>query len=139
VADSTLNTSFLNGRAGIIGNMLLNRFQLVLDYRKPAVWLKPSGNFRKKYLYDRSGLFLLATGTSLNQFVVESVMNNSPASEAGIMPGDQIIQLGIAPAQILRLQDVLKALQKKPGKKIRLLILRDGVKIRKMVVLRNLI
>jgi C-terminal processing protease CtpA/Prc len=66
-------------------------------------------------------------------------MNNSPASEAGIMPGDQIIQLGIAPAQILRLQDVLKALQKKPGKKIRLLILRDGVKIRKMVVLRNLI
>jgi hypothetical protein len=139
VADSTLNTSFLNGRAGIIGNMLLNRFQLVLDYRKPAVWLKPSGNFRKKYVYDRSGLFLLATGTSLNQFVVESVMNNSPASEAGIMPGDQIIQLGIAPAQILRLQDVLKALQKKPGKKIRLLILRDGVKIRKMVVLRNLI
>jgi len=90
-------------------------------------------------VYDRSGLFLLATGTSLNQFVVESVMNNSPASEAGIMPGDQIIQLGIAPAQILRLQDVLKALQKKPGKKIRRLILRDGVKIRKIVVLRNLI
>jgi C-terminal processing protease CtpA/Prc len=55
------------------------------------------------------------------------------------MPGDQIIQLGIAPAQILRLQDVLKALQKKPGKKIRLLILRNGVKIRKTVVLRNLI
>ena len=139
VADSMLKTSFLNGRAGIVGNMLLDRFQLVLDYRESVVWLKPSGNFRKKYVYDRSGMHLLASGTSLNEFVVESVMNNSPAAEAGILPGDRIIQVGIVPARILRLQDVLKALQKKPGKKIRLLILRNGVKIRKTVLLRSLI
>lgn len=139
VADSTLNTSFMNGRAGIVGNMMLNRFQLVLDYRKSVVWLKPSGNFRKKYVYDRSGIYLLASGNSLNEFVVESVIDNSPAFEAGILPGDQIVQVGLAPARILRLQDVLKVLQKKPGKKVRLLILRNGVKIRKTLVLRNLI
>lgn len=139
VADSTLNTSFMNGRAGIVGNMMLNRFQLVLDYRKSVVWLKPSGNFRKKYVYDRSGIYLLASGNSLNEFVVESVIDNSPAFEAGILPGDQIVQVGLAPARILRLQDVLKVLQKKPGKKVRLLILRNGVKIRKTLVLTNLI
>lgn len=139
VADSTLNTSFMNGRAGIVGNMMLNRFQLVLDYRESVVWLKPSGNFRKKYVYDRSGIYLLASGNSLNEFVVESVIDNSPAFEAGILPGDQIVQVGLAPASILRLQDVLKVLQKKPGKMVRLLILRNGVKIRKTLVLRNLI
>jgi hypothetical protein len=139
VTDSTLNTSFMNGRAGIVGNMMLNRFQLVLDYRESVVWLKPSGNFRKKYVYDRSGIYLLASGNSLNEFVVESVIDNSPAFEAGILPGDQIVQVGLAPARILRLQDVLKVLQKKPGKKVRLLILRNGVKIRKTLVLRNLI
>lgn len=139
VADSTLNTSFMNGRAGIVGNMMLNRFQLVLDYRESVVWLKPSGNFRKKYVYDRSGIYLLASGNSLNEFVVESVIDNSPAFEAGILPGDQIVQVGLAPARILRLQDVLKVLQKKPGKMVRLLILRNGVKIRKTLVLRNLI
>lgn len=138
-ADSMINTSLTNGRAGIVGNVLLDRFQLVLDYQNSMVWLKPSGNFRKKYVYDRSGMYLLASGASLNEFVVESVMNNSPAAEAGILPGDQIVQVGIAPARILRLQDVLKALQKKPGKKVRLLILRNGVKIRKTVLLRNLI
>lgn len=139
VTDSTLNTSFMNGRAGIVGNMMLNRFQLVLDYRESVVWLKPSGNFRKKYVYDRSGIYLLASGNSLNEFVVESVIDNSPAFEADILPGDQIVQVGLAPARILRLQDVLKVLQKKPGKKVRLLILRNGVKIRKTLVLRNLI
>lgn len=139
VADSTFNMSFMNGRTGIAGNMLLNRFQLVLDYQHAVVWLKPSGNFRKKYVYDRSGMYLLASGNSLNEFVVESVLADSPASEAGILPGDQIVQVGIAPARILRLQDVLKVFQKKSGKKVRLLILRDGVKIRKTVVLRNLI
>jgi len=139
IADSMINKSFMNGRAGIVGNVLLNRFQLVLDYQNSVVWLKPSGNFRKKYVYDRSGMYLLASGTSLNEFIVESVMDNSPASEAGILPGDRILQIGIAPARILRLQDVLKALQKKPGKKVRLLILRNGVKVRKTVLLRNLI
>ncbi|MFM8488765.1 MAG: PDZ domain-containing protein, partial [Bacteroidota bacterium] len=139
IADSMINNSFMNGRAGIVGNVLLNRFQLVLDYQNSVVWLKPSGNFRKKYVYDRSGMYLLASGTSLNEFIVESVMDNSPASEAGILPGDRILQIGIAPARILRLQDVLKALQKKPGKKVRLLILRNGVKVRKTVLLRNLI
>ena len=84
-------------------------------------------------------MYLLASGNSLNEFVVESVLADSPASEAGILPGDQIVQVGIAPARILRLQDVLKVFQKKSGKKVRLLILRDGVKIRKTVVLRNLI
>lgn len=138
-ADSMLNTSFLNGRAGIIGNVVLSRFQLMLDYQNSAVWLKPSGNFRKKYVYDRSGIVLLASGPSLNEFVVQSVMDNSPASEAGILPGDQIVQTGLAPARMMRLQDILKILQKKPGKKIRLLILRHGVKIRKTLVLRNLI
>ena len=103
------------------------------------MWLKPSGNFRKKYVYDRSGIYLLASGNSLNEFVVESVIDNSPAFEAGILPGDQIVQVGLAPARILRLQDVLKVLQKKPGKKVRLLILRNGVKIRKTLVLTNLI
>jgi hypothetical protein len=139
VADSTFNMSFMNGRTGIAGNMLLNRFQLVLDYQHAVVWLKPSGNFRKKYVYDRSGMYLLASGNSLNEFIVESVLANSPASEAGVLPGDQIVQVGLAPARILRLQDVLKVFQKKSGKKVRLLILRDGVKIRKTVVLRNLI
>jgi C-terminal processing protease CtpA/Prc len=96
-------------------------------------------NFRKKYVYDRSGIYLLASGNSLNEFVVESVMNNSPASEAGILPGDQIVRVGLAPARILQLQNVLKVLQKKPGNKVRLLIFRNGVKIRKTLLLRNLI
>ncbi|MCE2821598.1 MAG: PDZ domain-containing protein [Saprospiraceae bacterium] len=139
MADSMLNTSFTNGRTGIAGNVLLNRFQVVLDYHNSVVWLKPSGNFRKKYVYDRSGIYLLASGNSLNEFVVESVMNNSPASEAGILPGDQIVRVGLAPARILQLQNVLKVLQKKPGNKVRLLIFRNGVKIRKTLLLRNLI
>jgi len=84
-------------------------------------------------------MFMTAAEFTCCEFVVESVMNNSPASEAGILPGDQIVRVGLAPARILQLQNVLKVLQKKPGNKVRLLIFRNGVKIRKTLLLRNLI
>lgn len=137
--DTSQDLSYLNKRKGLIGNLLLSRFQVLFDYPGGAIWLKPSKEYQDKYIFDRSGLLLIAGGKSLNHFTVQGIIPGSPGEEAGILPGDQILRVGFVPYHFMGLSDVQKVFQKHPGKKIRLLINRNGKKIRKKIVLRDLI
>ncbi len=137
--DTTQDLSYLNKRHGLVGNMFLNRFQVIVDYYESYIWLKPAKNYKQKYVFDRSGLNVIASGINLNIFTVQSIIPNSPASEADIRPGDRIVRLGITPAGFLRLADLMYFFQKKAGKKVSLVIKRDGKKLKKHFRLRDLI
>lgn len=137
--DTTQDLQYLNGRNGLVGNMILSRFQIILDYRGATVWLKPTKSYRQAFVYDRSGLHIIASGVSLNYFTVQSVLPGSPAAEADIRKGDRIVRVGLTPTNFLSLNDIQTELQKRPGKKIRLVLRRDGKRIHKKIVLRELI
>ena len=77
-------------RNAIIGNTLLERFHIVIDYINQVLYLKPNKNFKKAFKYDRSGLSIIASGKNLNTYIVSSVIKGSPADNAGILPGDEI-------------------------------------------------
>ncbi len=137
--DTAQDLSYLNNRNGLVGNLVLHRFQVVIDYDGARIWLKPAGNFRKRYAFDRSGLSLIAGGVTLHQFTVQLVAPNTPAAAAGVLPGDQILRIGITPAAILELADIQQRFQKKVDKKINLVLLREGKKIKITFRLRELI
>ncbi|MCS7036466.1 MAG: aspartyl protease family protein [Saprospiraceae bacterium] len=137
--DTTRNLEYLNQRDGLIGNALLHRFHLILDYYGGQIWLKPARYFRDTYVYDRSGMVVLAHGPRLSDFIVQHVLDNSPAAEADIRPGDQIVRIGSTPAHFYTLSDVMNIFQRKPGKKIRLTIQRGEERLKKTIVLRDLI
>lgn len=138
--DSTLiNSEYLNGRNGLIGNTLLGRFTVIIDYQNAKIWLKPSRNFKKEFVYDRSGINLIASGAGFRTFNVQSVLPGSPAEEADIRRGDVIVRVGLAPAALLSLGDLQRIFQKKPGKKITVVIKRNGKRMKKKIVLRDLI
>ena len=136
--DTTGNLDFLNKRNGLVGNVILSRFILVLDYQDEKIWLKPTKNYQREYDYDRSGLSLLAVGRNLSQYAVQQVMPNSPASDAGLLPGDYVVNVNRIPSVLMSLPDVLKKLEGKPGKKVRLVVRRDGKRLKKTVLLRDL-
>ncbi len=137
--DTTMNLEYLNGRNGLMGNALLNHFQVILDYQNAQIWLKPGRLYREAFVYDRSGLSLVASGTRYNEFVVQNVLPNSPAAEADIRRDDQIIRIRRTPASFFSLNDLQRMFQKKPGKTIKLTIKRGDQKIKKVLVLRELI
>ncbi len=137
--DTTQNLEYLNQRDGLIGNALLHRFHVILDYYGSQIWLKPARYFRDTYVYDRSGMVVLAHGPRLSDFIVQHVLANSPAAEADIRPGDQIVRIGNTPAHFYTLSDLTNVFQRKPGKKIRLTILRGDERLKKIIVLRDLI
>jgi C-terminal processing protease CtpA/Prc len=90
-------------------------------------------------VYDRSGISLIASGLLLNIFTIQNVLPNSPAWNVDIRRGDEILKVGYTPAQLLSLDEILKVFQKKPGKRIKIVVLRDGKRLKKTIVLKDLL
>jgi C-terminal processing protease CtpA/Prc len=88
---------------------------------------------------DKSGLIIFAAGRELNEFVIQSVIEDSPAAEADIRPGDVITRIQGFPSRFYTLDHISHILQKKNGKKIRLAVKRGDVEIKKRFRLRELI
>jgi len=135
LADSTS----LNRRNGIVGNQVLERFELLIDYIHQKLYLKPNKAFYKPFEYDKSGLILVATGVNLNQFLIKGVIPGSPAAEAGVRPGDYLHKINGWPATFFSLTDLQRKLRKKEGKLIRLVLRRGDEKLRVQFRLRKLI
>jgi len=137
--DSVQNIEHLNKRNGLVGNTLLSRFHVLLDYQNATLWLKPSRHFKSEFVYDRSGLNLIASGANFNRFIVQAVIPGSPAAEADFRKGDEIVRVGLMPASFTSLADLQRIFQKKAGKKLKVLVRRDGQLLKKRIVLRDLI
>lgn len=123
-----LDLRLINNRNGIIGNEILSRFNVVFDYWNEVIYLKPNKNYRNKFKYDRSGLILIASGKNLNRYTVQYVVPNSPADEANIQKGDTILKINRVSTKILTMDGVVQKLRKRIGKRIKLLVERDGVR-----------
>jgi hypothetical protein len=133
------DTSNVIGRNGIIGNDILNRFTVILDYIHHQVYLKPNKDFRQAFEYDKSGLMLVAGGLDLNHFYVQYVIKNSPASEADIHVDDRLLSINRMPTSLMSLQDINRRFRAHKNKKMRLVFLRNGEHIVKFIYLRKLI
>lgn len=114
-------------RAGLVGNALLRRFELVIDYVRKAVYVRPMGRWNRPLRFDRSGMQIAAGGRNLQIFLVTDVLPGSPAAKAGVRIGDRIKKMNGTPAALLTLGGIFNKLEGKAGKRIRLLVKRaDG-------------
>jgi len=125
-------------RQGILGNTLLSKFYIVIDYINETLYLKPNKHFGKKIRIDKSGLVIHAFGDQLDKYIVHYVYPNSAADLAGIESGDIIQKIGRCKASGLDLDQITHKLSGKLGKTIKMLILRDGVTMKKEFELSSL-
>ena len=126
-------------RNGLVGNQLLSRFNIYLDYTHSQMYLKPYSTKQQPFNLDRSGMIIVAYGAEFNQFVIKDVAENSPAQEAGIEGGDELVKIQGVPTHLFTLDAINTILQRKPGKSIRVVIRRDHKEIHKTFILRDLI
>ena len=126
-------------RNGLLGNTILSRFNYYIDYINEKLYIKPNKKYRKKFRFDKSGLLVAATGPNLKNYIIQKVITNSPASELGLKQGDVIKKINGLPSQLISLPFISAILAGKEGKKIRLIILRNGEKMKLHFKLRNLI
>ena len=122
----TIDPKSISLRNGIIGNSLISRFNLIIDYPKENLYLQAHWRYNKGFKYDRSGLELIVSGEKLETITVYNLIENSPAKNAGFQKGDLIKSVNYIPASVLKLSGVNQKLQKRVGKKIRIKIKRNG-------------
>lgn len=133
------DTTLLFERNGILGNKVMSRFYIIFDYPRERLFLKPNKYFKEKFEFDKSGLVLLATGVRLNQIRVHDVIEGSPADEAGVKPGDVIVRANSLPSSFMTVEYMHNLLSKREGKRIRLVLSRNGEKVKVSFRLRKLI
>lgn len=134
-----VDSTFLNNRNGIMGNVILDRYRIIIDYIREDVYLQPTRDFKKAFEFDRSGISLVAAGKDLNKYVVLNVIANSPAAEVDIQKGDEVRIVNGVPAYLRGLENIVRIFQRKPGKVVKLVIRRNGERLIRRVKLRDLI
>ena len=136
----TLDSSLIRtDRHGIVGNVILSKFDLIFDYRDSLLHVKPNRFFSQRLNYDKSGLVLIYSGVDLNEINILEVLPGSPAQEADIRPGDQLIKFNGWPVKFFSLSKISKRLSSKTDKVIKVQLLRDGNLLNKSIVLRPLL
>jgi C-terminal processing protease CtpA/Prc len=104
---------------GALGNDVLKRFTVTLDYPDKLLVLEPNADLKTPFRTDASGLTLLATGDDLRTYEVNTVAEGTPAADAGLKQGDVIEQVDGAPASRMSLGE-LKQLLIQDGRSLRL-------------------
>jgi len=94
--------AFANAQlAGNIGAQIAMRFKLFLDYGGKRIIFEPSLLFGTPFDRASSGMVLRALGDDFRTFSVIDVLEDSPASEAGIRADDVITSIDATPASAL--------------------------------------
>lgn len=116
-----------NERQGNIGCELLRRFHVTFNYTEKYMVLKPiKRRMKETFEHDMSGMEIRAKGKDLNVYVIEKIVEESPAWEAGLQEGDELLYINNQSSKDLIISEVYKLLQKKEGKEITLLVRRNG-------------
>jgi hypothetical protein len=124
--------------AGNIGGGLLKRFVLTLDYEHSKLYLKPvAGPIDDLDTYDRSGLWL---NRDAGGFRIIDVVAGSPADEAGLKPGEEVLSVDGTPASAVALSDLRRRLRtEKPGTAMSLTVQGEKGRRNVRVLLRDLV
>lgn len=100
IFDDDYNVTSYPYLAGLIGNDVLRRFNLILNYEKKILYLTPNSHFRDPFDYSYTGLGLYWVEGEIR---VGDVMKDSPADKAGFKPDDVVISVNDNMSQNLQL------------------------------------
>jgi membrane-associated protease RseP (regulator of RpoE activity) len=126
--------------AGFVGGPILRRFILTFDPARRRLRIEPNANYAQESPPSaamRSGLVCLPEGRN---WIVQDLIPNSPATEAGLRRGDQLLEINGVPVQSLKFEEIRGAFQAEPGSQVRLRLQTGGEPPREVtLVLRNLL
>jgi len=108
--------------AGLIGNDVLHRFNVILNYEKKIFYLSPNSHFKDPFDYSYTGLGLYWVEGEIR---IGDVMKDSPAEKAGFKVDDLVISINDNMSQNLQLY---KSMLQNTGDRVRIKISRpEGI------------
>lgn len=118
---------------GLIGNDLLRRFNVIINYPEFNIFLKPNSHFNEPFDYTYTGLGICNIE---GKVMVMDVVENSPAFKAGILAGDEIFALDNNFTKNLQ---AYKAALQNAGRSLKVILIRNGVVMEKKLQVINIL
>lgn len=122
-------------RHGAIGGDLLRRFTTVFNFPMGKMYLKKNALFSKKFNFNLSGMTFKAKGVRLRRFEITDVRKGSGADQAGIQVGDEVVTINGISASEYSLNMLNQVFDMRPGKRVRVEIMREGKTMKKKITL----
>jgi len=105
---------------GLLGNDLLRRFNLIINYPKRQIYLSPNTHFFDQFDYTYIGM---ATYFVDGDILVDDVITGSPANKAGILKDDIIVAINNNFSNnIMQYKDILQTVKEK----MKIVVKRNG-------------
>ncbi|HEV7860099.1 MAG TPA: aspartyl protease family protein [Pyrinomonadaceae bacterium] len=123
---------------GEIGAELLRRFKVIVDYSRGRIILESNAQFTEPYEASLSGASITAEGLDYRTYRVRAVIEDSPATEAGLRVGDVITAIDGKPASDFTFEQ-LRQMLRQDGRQYDLSIKRVEEKLQIKIKLRRLI
>lgn len=120
IFDDVYNVTSYPYLGGLIGNDLLRRFNVIINYERRDFYLTPNSHINDLFDYSYSGLELYAVN---GEIILGDVARNSPAELVGLKEGDVVLAINNNFSQ--NMQQYKAALQT-TGNRLKMIIRRDG-------------
>lgn len=121
ILDDEFNILSYPSLGGLIGNDILRRFNLIINYPQQEIHLIPNGHFRDLFDYSYTGMTMYYLD---GQVYVDDIIKGSPADKAGLKNGDAITAIDNNFSNNI---ETYKNLLQRTGQKISIVIMRDGI------------
>ncbi len=119
IFDDEYNVTQYPHLGGLIGNDLLRRFNLIINYEKSEIYMTPNTHFKDLFDYSYTGLGMYQID---GEIIVMDVMADSPADKAGFKSGDIIMAVE---NNFTKNIQAYKNLMQTPGEKLKVLVMRE--------------
>ena len=113
-----------SGPMGILGNDVLKRFSIFIDLQQKMMSLEPNRLYHDQFEVNCSGLELV-TDDAFQKVIIDHVYAGSPAHEAGLKVGDEIVQVNGANLSDFQLPQI-RSMLSQDGEEVEILIDREG-------------
>lgn len=88
ILDDTYNVISYPFLGGLIGNDLLRRFNMIINYPAREIHLKPNSHYKDVFDYSYTGMNLYNIDGAIE---IHDIAPNSPAMKAGLKDGDIVV------------------------------------------------
>lgn len=120
IFDDEFNVTSYPFLGGLIGNDLLRRFNLIINYPEEAIFLKPNTHYADVFDYSYTGLGIYLINGDIR---VVDIIPGSPGDKAGFKKDDVILAIN---NNFTRNIQAYKAVLQNAGAKVKVLVLRDN-------------
>jgi len=120
IFDDQYNVTSYPNLGGLVGNDILRRFNVILNYEHRVIYLVPNSHYRDLFDYSYTGLGIYWIGGEVR---VGDVMKGSPAEKAGLREDDVVVAVGNNFSNNIQ---AYKNLLQNAGDKVKIIIKRDG-------------